>query len=96
MQGRRELKPPRELAIDPALLAEFAALPPSGIGTMGRAWTGPEDELLLMFWPNRDKKLLSKKIGCNESTARAHYRRLVAADPGRAARLAEEGKRLCG
>ena len=95
LESRRELKPPKALAIDPALLAEFAALPPSGIGTVGRAWTGPEDKLLLMFWPHRDKKLIAKKIGCNESTARMHYRKLVAADPERAAALAEEGRKLC-
>jgi hypothetical protein len=89
------LKPPKALTVDPALLLEFAALPPCGVGTMGRTWTGPEDELLLMFWPHRDKKLLSKKIGCNESTARTHYRRLIAADPERARALAEEGRKLC-
>ena len=94
-QSRRELKPPAPLAIDPALLAEFAGLRDSAPGQRGRAFTGPEDELLLMFWPHKSKDDMARKIGCHETTLRARYRQLVEADPERARTLAEEGRKLC-
>ena len=95
MQERRELKPPKALAIDPALLAEFRQLPDTRYGQRGRPWTPQEDELVLMFSPHKDKRSIAAKIGCHETTLRLRYRALATADPERAKRLAEEGRKLC-
>ncbi len=95
MQGRRELKPPRALAIDPKLLAEFAALHNTKVGQRGRPWTPQEDELLMLFWPWKEKSQIARKIGCHETTARIRYRLLLQEQPERVKALAEEGRGLC-
>ena len=92
---RKQLSRSQEVKLDPALLAEFAGLRDSAPGQRGRAFTGPEDELLLMFWPHKSKDDMARKIGCHETTLRARYRQLVESDPERARTLAEEGRKLC-
>jgi len=94
-QGRRELKPPLAVVIDPALLAEFQALRSTRPGAQAHVFTAEEDKLMLMFWPHKDKHSMSKQLKCHESTAREHYRALAQADPARARELAEEGRKLC-
>jgi len=83
------------VTLDPKLLAEFVALHDTRAGQRGRAWSAQEDELLLMFWPWKEKAELARKIGCHETTCRIRYRLLSQEQPERVKALAEEGKRLC-
>ncbi len=92
---RKHLSRSREITIDPALLAEFRALHDTKIGQRGRTWTPQEDELLMLFWPWKEKGQVARKIGCHETTARIRYRLLLQEQPERVKALAEEGKRLC-
>lgn len=48
-----------------------------GAPSAGRVWKDWEDKLLLEYWPKRSKAEAAAAFGCNETTARARYRKLT-------------------
>ena len=67
-----------DIAINPATLARFEALPDNSLGVRRRVWTPEEDAILVKYWPSKNKESVAKALGVDTNTARRHYRELTA------------------
>jgi len=65
-----------KLDIDPAILAQFDALPNSKYDVRFR-WTDQLDALLLRYWPKKRKVDVAKLIGTSESKCRERWEELT-------------------
>lgn len=66
-----------EIEVDPEILRQFEDIEAGSSSFAGKQWTDTENQLLLHYWPRKNKERVAQMLGVCANTARRQYRRLI-------------------